>query len=352
MNVRPQTLAVLFGGLLAAQDHSGATRDDPFAFFRPTVVVGAADRERLDRGDVIVRALPSETGEIAIFTAVRVNVDGPRLASWVADIAQLLKSPIVPQIARFSTPPRIEDLDSFDLDDDDLDEIRRCQPADCGLKLGASEIAPLRAAIEDERTNWRSAAQTAFRRLMLKRVQAYLEGGLAALRPEADRGESPTVPDAFSSIVRHSAYLGEHLPALADDLVRYPRRAMPDADSFIYWSKERLAGRTIVSATHVSILRPGGHSLPEVVVAGKQVFATRHMSGLLNITTIVRGPLGEHYLVYVNRSRVDVLDRWFGGVARMVIDRRVKGDASEALRGLRRRLESGPPAAIGSDGRE
>jgi hypothetical protein len=347
------TLAVLFAGLLAAQDRSSATRGDPFAVFHPTVVVGAADRERLDRGDVIVRVLPSESGEIAIFAAVRVDADEPRLASWVAEIAQLLKSPLVPEIARFSAPPRLEDLDSFELDDDDLNEIRRCQPADCGLKLNASEVALLRAGIGPGRSNWRSAAQTAFRRLILKRVQAYLEGGLAALRPYADHGGSPAVSDAFSSIVRHSVYLGEHLPALADYLVRYPQGTLQDADSFVYWSKERLAGRTIVTATHVSILRPGDESLPDVIVAGKQVFATRYMSGLLNITTIVRGAPGQHYLVYVNRSRVDVLDRWFGGVARMVIERRVKGDASDALRGLRRRLESGPPAAaIGSDGRD
>jgi hypothetical protein len=154
-------------------------------------------------------------------------------------------------------------------------------------------------------------------------------------------GQEP-LADAFSSIVRHSRFLTEHLPALADYLVLFPRAAAPSAESFVYWSTERLAGRTIISATHVTILR-GHQPLPEVIVAGKQIFATRYMSGLLNVTTIVRGGEGRHYLVYLNRSHVDLLDRWFGSLARMVIERRVKDEAGEALRGLRRRLESGPP---------
>ena len=180
---------------------------------------------------------------------------------------------------------------------------------------------------------------------MLDRVQTYLSGGQHALAPYADRKESLSLSDAFSSIVRHSVYLTKRLPELADYLVRYPAAPAPQVDSFVYWSKEQLAGRTIVSATHVSILHASDDSLPEVLVAGKQIFATRYMSGRLNITTIVRGEAGHRYLAYVNRSRVDLLERWFGGLARMVIERRVKGEASEVLQGLRQRLESGEPAA-------
>jgi hypothetical protein len=336
--------AVFLAGLLTLQVLPRTeTSAEPFGFFRPTVLLTAGDRDRLERGEALQRVLPALDGEVAIFAAIRVNADGRRLTAWVRAIGQLLKSPIVPEIARFSSPPRLDDLDGFALDDDDLSAIQRCQPGDCELKLAASEIALLQTSMAAERGNRQRAAQGAFRRVMLERVQAYLASGHEGLPASTHRDEPMSLPDPFSLIVHHSAYLGEHLPLFADYLVRAPFGALPNSESFVYWSKERLAGRTIVSATQVSILQPGDDSLPEVVVAGRQIFATRYLSGLLNITTIVRGTSGQHYLVYLNRSHVDVLTRWFGSVARMVIEHRVKSEAADVLQGLRQRLESGPP---------
>lgn len=316
---------------------------DPFALFQPTLTLTASERSRLDRGETLVRALPAENGEIATFAAVRINADGSRLAEWINEVAQLLRSAVVPMVGRFSSPPRPGDLDSLSLDEDDLDAIRRCQPSDCEIKLTASEIARLRRAIAVEDDSWKSEAQRVFRHIMLERVQAYLAGGMAAASVHGDRAEASASAEVFASLVRHSLYLTEHLPTLADFLLYYPRPGIDSpGESFVYWSKERLAGRTIIGATHVAIVRPGNGST-EVVVAGKQIFASRYMSGLLNMTTVVRSLSGQHYLVYLNRSHVDVLDRWFGGVARMVIERRVRGDAAQILQGLRMRLESGPP---------
>jgi hypothetical protein len=52
---------------------------------------------------------------------------------------------------------------------------------------------------------------------------------------------------------------------------------------------------------------------------------------------------GPNYLVYVNRSQVDVLRGMFGGIVRWFIEHRLKDEAAEVLQGLRRRLESGEP---------
>lgn len=68
------------------------------------------------------------------------------------------------------------------------------------------------------------------------------------------------------------------------------------------------------------------------------------MTASLNVTAILRGQSpSEHYLVYLNRSRIDVLDRWYGGLARFLIERRVKEEATDIFRGLKNRLASGDP---------
>jgi hypothetical protein len=319
---------------------------DPFAFFRPSIVVTPAERARLDQGDSLVRVLPAADDEVAIFAAVAVNVDGDRLVDWVQQIEQLKKSPFVSAIGRFSDPPVLGDLAGLELADADLDDLQGCRPGDCGLKLSAPEIRRLGTPGAGTGETWRRGAQDVFRRLVLDRVQDYLAGGYAALPPYADRSREVSLQVTLSDILRRSVYLTEHLPEFGEYLGRYPKVAAPGVQSFIYWSKEMLGGRAIISATHVSVLRPACDSLPEVLVAGQQVFATHYMNGSLNVTAIMPGGSApRRYLVYLNRSRVDILGGWFGGLVRLIVERRLKAEASEVLQGLRRRLESGEPPA-------
>jgi hypothetical protein len=51
----------------------------------------------------------------------------------------------------------------------------------------------------------------------------------------------------------------------------------------------------------------------------------------------------HRYLVYLNRSRIDVLDGFLGGFVRRIVERRLRSEAADVVRGLRRRLESGEP---------
>jgi hypothetical protein len=318
-----------------------AAVSDPFAFFRPSVVVTIDERRRLELGEPVARILPGREREVAVFAALRVDIDGDRLIAWMRRIADLKKSPYVLAIGRFSDPPGIADLAGLTLDDEDLSDIRRCRPGDCGLKLTGAEMDRLRYTLAGAGAGWKPALQDAFRHVVLARVHAYLIDGLAV--PEGE-GEHSPVAASFSRILRHSAPLTERLPQFAAYLDRYPYAPMPDVESFVYWSKERLGGRPIVRLIHVSMLRGAGDDLPDAIVAGKEIFATRHINSSLGLTAVMRGaPGSHHYLAYLNRSDVDVLDGFFGGFVRWLLERRLASDASDVLQGLRRRLESGDP---------
>lgn len=310
--------------------------------------VTADERAKLDRGEVVVRLLPHGPGDVAVFAAVRVQADGPRLVAWVNDIAALKKSAYVKGIARFSDPPVLDDLRTLTLTDDDLRALRTCRPGNCALKLAGPEMAALRQAAASAGDGWRDAVVGDFRRMVLDRVRTYLATGQAALPAYEDR-DTPVPPaSVFAALAQHSTFLVAHVPALVSYLERYPRPAPPGVTSFLYWSIEEFGNRPTLSVTHVAILQPDTDTMPEAIVAGKQVFATHYMDGSLNITAIVRGDTpADHYLVYVNRSRVDVLQRWFGGLARMIMDRRIKGDASDVLKGLRDRIQHQPPGGGG-----
>ncbi|HUL71629.1 MAG TPA: hypothetical protein VLT86_00900 [Vicinamibacterales bacterium] len=333
---------ILVAACLVSQS-STARAPDPFAFLAPTVRFTAADRGRLDRGTAVVRVLPSESGEIAIVAAVPIAADRQRFVSWIRQVAALKKSDFVREIARFSDPPALADLDRLTLDDDDLEAIRRCGADDCDLNLGRDEIAALREAVPTARGDWKDALQQAFRRLVLARVRGYLAAGQRTVPQYV--GASSTTEAAFAAIVAHTPFLEAHLPDVTRYALEYPRAPPPPhVESFLYWSKEALGGRPTTTLTHVVVDQPDSEDLPEVIVAGKQVFATHYTTGALNITALTRASPGTgRYLVYFNRSRVDVLEHWYGGVARFVIERRIKSEAAEVLQGLRHRIEGGDP---------
>jgi hypothetical protein len=333
--------------LLALQVLAAPPNTDPFAFLQPSVTVSVDERRQLDRGEPIARVLPGKDLEVAVFAAVPVNIGGDRLVAWMRRIEELKKSAYVLAIGRFSDPPQIEDLGGLALDDEELSEILVCRPGSCGLKLSAVEMTHLQRAAADAGSGWRPRLQQAFRAVVLERVKAYLADGHAALAPYVDAGGPVWPATRFASVLGHSVFLTEHLPQFAQHLSRYPQTPTPALESFVYWSKERLARKAIISATHVSILRSDEPGLPDALVAGKEIFATHYVNASLGITAIMRGQPGAHnYLAYVNRSEVDMLGGMFGGLVRWFMQRGLKAEAANVLQGLRRRLESGEPPPI------
>jgi hypothetical protein len=235
-----------------------------------------------------------------------------------------------------SEPPRIDDLAGMELDEEDLADVRECRPGNCGIALSAAEMTRLQHAAAGAGSEWKAGVQREFRRIVLQRIRTFLADGQPGLAP-------------IHAILKHSTFLSRNAPLFAEYVGRYPHAPMTGVESFLYWSKERLAGKPIVILTHVSMLRGQGDTLPDVLVAGRQVFATRCINASLGVTALVRGERGVRYLVYVNRSQVDVLNRRFGGIVRWFAERRVRAEAAEVLRGLRTRLERGEPPDVTGD---
>jgi hypothetical protein len=311
---------------------AGRSHQDPFAFFDGLVVLEDADWQRLDGGEIAVRVLPGSGGSLGVVAASRLDAPADALVGWVRRIEAFKQSAFVGAIRRFSDPPVIEDLDDLTLDAVDVDAVRSCRTGACGLKLAAHEIASLRAAA-NRRPDWQSAVQQEFRRVVYNRVLAYRSGGLAALPAPADRKDAATPAEAFAAMLAQSQALHDQLPV---------------AESFLYWSKEHYgAGKRVVAVTHVDIVRPERLHAPAVIVLSKEILATHYRTASLGVTAVVEDPVGlERYLVYVNRSQVDLLGGLFGGLKRKVIEGRLAGDSASIMRLVRSRLESEvPPSA-------
>jgi hypothetical protein len=304
----------------------------------------AADYVKLNAGESIVELLPAADTEVAVRAVTQTAAPPSRLIEWTRHIEELHKGRYVSAIGRFSQPPRIADLDRLSLDDDDLTDLRRCRPGKCGVKLSDAEIARVREAIAAAGVDWQRAIQDTFRGIVLARAEAYLTEGHAPAVSYHD-AKRPVLLDAeFAAIASEVALAHPRLFPLTNYLSLYPTGEMSDVESFLYWSKDALGAKPIVSITHVVMLESRGQARHEALVARKQVYASHYILASLSFTAISAPRDGTHqYLIYWNRSRSDVFTGIFGGFIRRMIARRLRSEAPEALQALRRRIESAPP---------
>ena len=310
---------------------------NPFDALLPDVSISEPERARLDLGETVVRVTPGRDGFLSLTAVVRIDVTSERLIAWTASVEALQKGKYVPEIGRFSSPPSVEDLQGLAIEDDDLDDLAKCRIRDCGVKLSSVEIASLGG-----RRN-RAAMDVALRRVLVQRATDYLARGDVCALPYHDHSEPVTPAAIFQALLQRLEFFPRSLRCYATYLQAYPDAADGHVrQSFLYWSKESLGMKPIISITHFSAARFDAPGLPQAVVAAKQVYASHYKNASLTVTALVADE-GGHYLVYINRSHVDAFQGMFGGMVRRIVERRVKAEAPGVLLGLRKRLESGDP---------
>ena len=319
---------------------------DPFDLFRPAVLIEAADRRALDRSNAVILLPPAAGRELVIFSAIGLGPAGDRdrTLAWLRNIEQLRHNALILGGGRLSAKPDAADVAALTLDPRDFDDIRNCRPGQCGVKLTRSEIEELRAVIANAGSDWRGAVQRRFQAIALRRVSAYVAGGHAALADLVDHRQPRSPASAFAGLAAESPLLDRRVSASVRRIAECPAAFLGPQRGFLYWSKERLGSKSVVSVTHVAFIEPDAGSALESVVIAVQVFATHYFDASLAITAIVREPAApQRYLVHLYRSELDILDGFWGGVARSVIAGRVKSDGPGVLEAVRHRLTNTDP---------
>jgi hypothetical protein len=317
-------VVALMGHWLTASAESQKT--DPFEFLRPTVQFTADDKRDLNDRQVLLKILPASGQELATMAAASLRISADVFIAKVRNIVALKKGEHVPEIAKFSTTPVIEDLQQLTLDDSDINAVARCRPNRCALKLSDEEIERLHRAAASNGNDPKPKVQQEFRQILLERTKRYLANGTQDTKPQ------------FLTLMQRSPFV-MRTPQLSNYLEHYPAVALPGAESFVYWSKETYAWNPMISATQVTILRSSSDGpMPEVLVISRDIFSTRYTGGSLVLSSLVRdpgAPANQRYLVYVNRTLVDgVRALW-----RPFIEYRVKTQAKKIFAGVRDRLE-------------
>lgn len=331
------SLAIAAGVASLVPAGASQTRaSDPLVIFQPAVTMTPDDYARLGRDQAVVKMLPTHGGQIGAFTAVRTKAGGASALAWLRNICALKQGPYIKACGRFSNPPRLEDLDALQLDDSDLTDIRRCRPNDCGFKSTAAELKGLQATIASSGPNWKPQLQTAFRQMLLERVVRHL-----AAKSDAPPMQPLTSGDGFGRFAELYEFRWRPAPAVNP----HGRRTIdvPGGEPFMYWSKEQFTGKPIVGIMDITLARPPLGAASSAIAASTQIYASHYIDGSVGITAVV--PSGDgawSYLVYMNRSDLDILSGFWSGLTRIIMSRRIKNESAELLLSIRRRMEQEP----------
>jgi hypothetical protein len=301
----------------------------------------AAELAGLERGQVVKHAIETRaSGEVAVVGAVRVKAPKAGLFERVRDIARFKRGPNVLQIGRLGNPPSLDDIAALTVDKGDFD-VLNCRVGDCPVRLPADVIRRFQREIGRQAPDAQARGAAMFKQVLIDDVKAYVSGQPGRML-QYDDGSRPIRPvDEFASLLKNATSIGALIPGLPDHLLHFPARRLPEAEDFLYWSKEKFASQPFITVTHVTILCP---SVGTCVMTTKDVYSSRYLDASLALTIAsdaVNTP-GSFYLLYGNRSRANALKGVFSSFRRSVVQRRARASLDESLTAIRLQLEKSP----------
>ena len=306
--------------------------------------LSAAEIGRLDHGEVVSRTLDVKNRrEVATLGIVRIKTSASAYVERLADITTFKRTADVLQVGTFSSVPQAADVASLVIDDTDLKLLRGCSVDDCGVRLSAEGIERVQREIDWRAPNAAGKASLLVRQMLVDYVARYRQRGTAAAMEYADRVPRLNVGHEFTSLVDGDSITWNYAPRLRRHLLDYPMSSVEKVKDFVYWSKELVHGRPVISITHVATAAAVDDSPVAYAVGSKQIYATHYYDASLGLTLLVpdrTAAVPTTYVVYLNRSRIDLFDGLFGGVARRIVAGRARALVADQLRRLQRVLAS------------
>jgi len=343
-------LAVVTGlvatSLAAISAGPAPEEDAPRAFLRAGIGLTTEEEARLDRGEVVTRSLPApESEDVAGLAVVRVAVSRETFLQRFRVIETFKRASAVLQVGRFGAPPRLEDLAGLAIDRADLDAIGDCRPGDCHIALTAADMERRRQELDATRPGFRERAARWYRERLVAVVADYLARGNTALPVYASRRRPIPVAEHLATLVGNSRCLRDHAPELRRYLLEFPAARPPGVEEFVYWSKEKVGPKPVISLTHVVMHHDPGR--PErTVIASKQLYASHYFEASLGLTVVIddAGADGRPGLLmaYMNHSRSDAFTGFLGPLRRAIVRSRLRSGAQETLLAMRTTLEDRP----------
>jgi len=302
----------------------------------------ASDRDLLLAAEPVVKLLDADPDrEVAVFGAVWVDAPSTLYVEKVKRTEEFERGRVFPVTKRISNPPTPDDFAATEISDEDFEDLKTCRVGDCLVKLDAEAIATLRAEVDWGKPTAKAVATAVFRRLALRYVNAYREGGNARLAVHRDESRPAFAESEFRSMIDRLPRLGGEWPDLQRYLLGYPAATLLNSSDFWYWQEVQFGLMPTIRINHLVVQeRPD-----QTVVASKMPYASHYFWTALELRVPLadpaRGP--GFWYVTITRSRSDGLAGFTGRVIRGRVRTEAQNGMRAALTGVKGRLESLAP---------
>ena len=264
----------------------------------------------ISQGQIVTKVLPSpDKLGLLVFGAVYVNASIQKFAKIYEDVGKLQGETVylaVQEFAKNGSPVKLSDFDRVEFDKSDIDKLERCTPGDCDLQLlNGQEIK--------QQIDWKSKDKYAVvnkyvRQRAYDRANVYMNGGLKALGSYTDLKKPLNLYDAMKEMVDASYYLPKgKVPDIYGQIVDYPEGKMADAVNVFYWENINFGQGPVFRINHVSLF-PNGHGPAKLIVANKQLYASKYMRTALQMFYFVPDTQNPNkpgfYLIEMSDSRL------------------------------------------------
>jgi hypothetical protein len=330
---------VLLPGQAAGQGGAAPSRD----FLRTRLKFSEEQIRTITSGKPFCMEVETpDAAEVVLYGGVWVNADPVAFVKQYAEVEKLVDGRTFLAASRFSTPPVESDLARLELDAEDVEQLKDCRTGDCEVQLWKEAMPLFRRRVKWGTPDEQKQANRLMRRVALGALQAYQQGGNAALGMYHDKQKPTAVAESFRTLLSRGRDLPRAFPGFYEYLNRYPAGKPASTWDFYYWENVKFGLKPTFRINHVVVHQPKG-SATEWLVANKQIYASHYFQTALDLWLCVRDPGRSkgYYLLTLKGSRQDGLTGVTGRLLRRVAMSKTKESMERALARLKERAEKG-----------
>lgn len=302
----PGSLAFVLGLCVAGGGANAETLPAEARAYLKSVGFTDVDFVSLEGGSAVSRVVPrKEDNDVFIVGVVRIGAPAEALVAALQKIETFRNRLPIVQIGRFSIPPRVEDLDGLTFEAKDLDALRACRVGDCDLKVGRQAMEAARK-VDWKASDANAQASRVLKEVLVAQVKSYVQDGATAMAVYNDNEVPESTAAEVAKIVESEPTPLDFSPDLLKHVIDFPKTALPDVESFVYWSKEKTR-KTVVSVAHVSIETIPRDSGPAYVVAMKHLYDSHYFLANMEFLTLLPDNSDKRgfTLIHLLRARID-----------------------------------------------
>ena len=297
----------------------------------------------LHKGEAPAKQLESRSpDEVFLFGVIYVNATPESYIKLAYDFDRLRKLPDYLALEKFSNPPQLSDLKGFDLDSQDIKDLKGCKPDNCDLQIPASTIKDIHQSVNWSDPDAEQQVNQLAQKRALQQIMDYQEKGNQALGVYNDKHDSTEVPEQFKYMLGYAKVLPKAQPDYYNYLLDYPNGKPANVENMFYWEKVKFGLKPTLRMVQVVTMQGSNAHEPAYIIAEKQLYSSHYFETALDLTYCIRSDDPKQpgfYLIMIMGSEQAGLTGLKGSIVRKAAVGRSVSNLQKSLTTIKNALE-------------